>query len=330
LDYGCGKGFLAEELDFPIWEYDPAVSGKERLPKPADIVICTDVLEHIEPETLDAVLDDLRRVTRKVGVFSLCTAPANKTFSDGTDAHLIVMPKTWWQMKLAEYFEIGKTIDFGKSQLLFVVGPQKKPKKMVAKTIKVGERSTKTFDKKSHKLVLEKLIKENNWNSGAEVGCLQGNTTFHLLKNCPALTLYAVDAWKEYDGLYADAKDGGQIALHRMSDDGTETKLRVPFEVVEELFRDKAKKYNGRLKILKGLSWEVAEQVPDGSLDFAFIDADHIEPAVRKDIPAWKRKVRVGGMLLGHDIHLPSVRRAVDDLCPGWTHLDQEVWAIQV
>ncbi len=73
----------------------------------------------------------------------------------------------------------------------------------------------------------------------------------------------------------------------------------------------------------------MASQVEDHSLDFAFIDADHIEPAVRKDIEAWRPKVKEGGMLLGHDVHLPSVRKAVDDLCPGWEHLDQEIWAIQ-
>lgn len=331
LDYGCGKGFLAEELDFPIWEYDPAIPGKERLPKPADIVLCTDVLEHIEPDTLDAVLDDLRRVTKKVGVFAIAKAPSLKKFPDGSNVHQITMPKTWWQMKLAEYFQIGKTIDDEKKgRLIFIVGPQTKPKKMVAKTIKVGSKPKGNLDKKSHKFVLEQLIKENGWTSGAEVGCLKGSTTFHLLKSCEDLNLVAVDAWREYEGLYARAEDGGQVALARKPDDGTETRVQVPFDVVEELFRDKAKGYNGRLKILKGLSWEMASEVADQSLDFAFIDADHIEPAVRKDIEAWRPKVKPGGMLLGHDVHLPSVRRAVDDLCPGWQQFEQEIWGIHI
>ncbi len=328
LDYGAGKGFLAEELDFPIWEYDPAIPGKERLPKPSDIVICSEVLEHIEPANLDAVLDDLRRVTRKVAVFSISSRPSFKTFADGSDTHLIVMPKTWWQMKLAEYFEVGKTLEGNDSQLIFVLGPKSKPKKMVARTIRVGERPKDNFDKKSHKLVLEKAINEHNWTIGAEVGCLKGSTTFHLLKSCPALSLYAVDAWTEYSGLYSSLEDGGQMPLGRLPDDGTETRVAVPFAVVEELFREKAQSYNGRLKILKGLSWAMASSVADASLDFVFIDADHMESAVRKDIEAWRPKVKAGGMLMGHDVHLPSVRRAVDDLCPGWQKLDQEVWAI--
>ncbi len=38
LDYGCGKGLLAKNLDFPIWEYDPAIELKRTPPRPADLV----------------------------------------------------------------------------------------------------------------------------------------------------------------------------------------------------------------------------------------------------------------------------------------------------
>ena len=63
LDYGCGKSLLAKNLPFPIWEYDPAVPGKEESPRAADLVICTDVLEHIEPDKLEWVLADISRCT---------------------------------------------------------------------------------------------------------------------------------------------------------------------------------------------------------------------------------------------------------------------------
>lgn len=328
LDYGCGKGFLSEELDFPIWEYDPAVAGKDRLPRPADLVVCADVLEHIEPEQLDSVLDDLRRVTLHVGVFVICTSPSFKTFHDGTSTHLIIMPKTWWQMKLAEYFEIGKTIE-ANSELVFVLGPKKKPKKMVARTISVGGQPKGNLDKKKHRLVLAKIINERGWKCGAEIGCLRGDTTFHLLESCQDVSLYAVDVWAPFDGMFYAAELGEQKRTGPVNDEGT-VELITPFDLIEERFREKAAQYNGRLTILKGLSWEVAAAVEDETLDFVFIDADHIEPSVRKDIEAWRPKVRSGGMLMGHDVHLPSVRRAVDDLCPGWQHLEQEIWALPV
>lgn len=100
LDYGCGKGTLGAALGFAIQEYDPAVAGKDTAPAPADIVVCTDVLEHIEPDRLEAVLDDLQRLTRRVLYVHVATVPAHKTLSDGRNAHLIVEPWSWWRERM--------------------------------------------------------------------------------------------------------------------------------------------------------------------------------------------------------------------------------------
>lgn len=128
LDYGCGKGRLAAALPFPIWEYDPAIPGKDMTPRPADIVVCGDVLEHIEPEHLDSVLADLKRCVLKVGLFIVHTGPAQKTLADGRNAHLIQQDVNWWAAKLSEYFEIGKAEAVG-IEARFVVGVKtiKKP-----------------------------------------------------------------------------------------------------------------------------------------------------------------------------------------------------------
>ena len=56
----------------------------------------------------------------------------------------------------------------------------------------------------------------------------------------------------------------------------------------------------------------MAKQVKDKSLDFVFIDADHRYPAVIKDLAAWVPKLKPGGVLCGHDIHLPGVKKALD------------------
>ena len=65
-------------------------------------------------------------------------------------------------------------------------------------------------------------------------------------------------------------------------------------------------KYNVRpvkkyITEIKGYSDEVADKFEDGSLDFVFIDADHEQEQVRKDILAWLPKVRKGGIISGHD-----------------------------
>ena len=123
LDYGCGKGHLAKALPFPIWEYDPGVLGKEESPRPADIVICTDVLEHIEPELLGDVLGDLRRCIKQVGYLVIHTGPASKTYADGRNTHLIQQGQEWWNEVLSNFFTIGK-MDKKGLELHVVVGPK--------------------------------------------------------------------------------------------------------------------------------------------------------------------------------------------------------------
>lgn len=106
LDYGCGKGMLKTALGNPEWiaEYDPAVPGKDGKPKLADLVVCTDVLEHIEPELLDNVLTHLARLTAKAALLIIATRPAGKTLPDGTNAHKIIKNADWWRAKLEEKF----------------------------------------------------------------------------------------------------------------------------------------------------------------------------------------------------------------------------------
>jgi hypothetical protein len=123
LDYGCGKGYLAKALPFPIWEYDPAVPGKDSEPRPADLVCCLDVLEHVEPDKLLYVLDDLRRVTRKVGYFVIHTGPSSKNLADGRNAHLIQKDAQWWKAKLKKFFTVAQL--FATKPLVHVVvGPK--------------------------------------------------------------------------------------------------------------------------------------------------------------------------------------------------------------
>jgi len=131
LDYGCGKGTLAKNLPFPIWEYDPAISGKDMSPRPADIVVCTDVLEHIEPEMLGDVLANLASLTQKVGYFVISTRPAKKVLPDGRNAHLIQEGKDWWGKTLEGFFDIGQLFEKG-DEVHAVVGPRTKKVKVEA------------------------------------------------------------------------------------------------------------------------------------------------------------------------------------------------------
>jgi hypothetical protein len=79
-------------IDHPmrIQHYEPAVVEWADMPEPYEMVACLDVLEHIEPALLDNVLDDLQRVTKSIGLFTVSTVEAMKVLPDGRNAHLIV------------------------------------------------------------------------------------------------------------------------------------------------------------------------------------------------------------------------------------------------
>lgn len=102
LDYGCGRGLLAESMKPQrVMEYDPGIPGKEGMPKPVDLTVCTDVLEHVEPDKLDQVLDHIYRLSALAAYIVIATRPANAVLPDGRNAHLIVQDAQWWQDKLA-------------------------------------------------------------------------------------------------------------------------------------------------------------------------------------------------------------------------------------
>lgn len=107
LDYGCGKSTLKKSLTMPVREYDPAIPGKDSPPMPADMVVCTDVLEHVEPECLEEVIRDIRRLSLKATYVVVHTTPAQKTLADGRNAHLIQEKEDWWAERLGRYFDIS-------------------------------------------------------------------------------------------------------------------------------------------------------------------------------------------------------------------------------
>lgn len=101
LDYGCGKGTLREALGAHVREYDPAIPGKDGRPARADIVCCLDVLEHVEPDCLSAVLADLVSLSGKALLLDVSCKLGGKLLADGRPAHINVQPAAWWKEKLA-------------------------------------------------------------------------------------------------------------------------------------------------------------------------------------------------------------------------------------
>jgi hypothetical protein len=109
LDYGCGEMKFAEAMKpRRVSGFDPGVPGREGMPKPCDLLVSTDVLEHVEPEKLNNVLGHMRSVCLKGAYLVIATRPAKALLPDKRNAHLIVKPADWWikGMQIAGWGEI--------------------------------------------------------------------------------------------------------------------------------------------------------------------------------------------------------------------------------
>jgi hypothetical protein len=121
LDYGCGKAIPYDKdrckevgLRNPVQElcsiesfdlYDPAYEKYAELPdKKYDIVVCTDVLEHIAEQDIDYVLTQILSRSNKVVFLNISCRPAVKHFKEGKfkgkNVHISVFDPSWWGHKI--------------------------------------------------------------------------------------------------------------------------------------------------------------------------------------------------------------------------------------
>lgn len=108
LDYGCGKAQAWKQYNLRHqWQlqevgfYDPGVTEFSRRPERTyDLVICTDVMEHVPEHLVRGVLEHIKSLATKVVFFNISTRIAGKVLTDGTNAHATVKPKLWWEEQL--------------------------------------------------------------------------------------------------------------------------------------------------------------------------------------------------------------------------------------
>ena len=105
LDYGCGSCTLAHALGpaYTVHNYDPALPEHSDPPEPCDVVTCTDVLEHIEPDLMDNVIADIRRLTKDKAFIAIALAKSSRTLDDGRNAHLSLHTVEEWRTMLEKH-----------------------------------------------------------------------------------------------------------------------------------------------------------------------------------------------------------------------------------
>ena len=94
----------------PEWmqviNYDPALSEWSADPSPEDYLICTDVLEHIEPQLIDNVIDHLISKFRKKAFLAIDMKESKKSLPSGRNAHLIIEDLHYWIKKFEGHCNI--------------------------------------------------------------------------------------------------------------------------------------------------------------------------------------------------------------------------------
>ena len=127
---------------------------------------------------------------------------------------------------------------------------------------------------------LAALFAKLGYTRGAEVGVQKALYSEVLCQTIPGLHLYAIDSWCAYDG-YLDESKQEKFDACRAEAEGR----LAPFDC----------------DIIPEWSLEAAKQIPDASLDFVYIDANHAFVDVVNDIDAWLKKIKPGGIIAGHD-----------------------------
>lgn len=124
------------------------------------------------------------------------------------------------------------------------------------------------------------MFNDLDYRVGVEVGTERGLYAHRLLERCPNVKLYCVDPWLAYSeaGLVYTQED---------------------FDQRYEETKERLKGFN--CEIIKDTSMNAVNKFEDNSLDFVFIDGDHHYESVLQDITAWHNKVKVGGVMYGHD-----------------------------
>lgn len=129
----------------------------------------------------------------------------------------------------------------------------------------------------SRELILPSLFNELGYKVGAEIGVQRGIFSVLLCEAIPGLKLYCIDPWLPYRNMPSVR---GSEKCFRIA-----TASLAPYNAI----------------LLRKTSQDALEDVPDGSLDFVYIDGLHDFDNVMFDVIEWSKKVRSGGIISGHD-----------------------------
>lgn len=175
----------------------------------------------------------------------------------------------------------------------------------------------------SDKAMYEVAVKE--FNSGSvfvEIGSFKGRSSVamavEIINSGKDIKFYCVDTWEGS----AEHQSGQPFE-----------DLDVVNKNLFNIFLKNTDPVKNVITPIRKSSLEAVNDFEDESITFLFLDAAHDYENVKKDLNAWKSKVKKGGLLAGHDWTWESVRNAVNEFAKENNlsiSATNNVWGIQI
>jgi Methyltransferase domain len=135
-----------------------------------------------------------------------------------------------------------------------------------------------------------RFIAETEAAGVAEIGVYRGQFAARVLDGCPGIaTYYMIDPWRNLADWNKPANKTDKV-----------------FEKFYAEAMERTHAHEAKRVVLRGTTAEVIDQIPDGSLDFAYIDGDHTLRGITVDLIKVFPKIREGGWIGGDDFS-PSI-----------------------
>lgn len=157
-----------------------------------------------------------------------------------------------------------------------------------------------TYIPNINRTIMLQTLRELDFKVGAEIGTQRGVHAELMLRLIPGLHLYCIDAWENYPR-YRDFTRSLPHEYERAK------ALLAPYP---------------ECALIRKFSMDAVGDFEDNSLDFVYIDAAHDFKHVAEDVCEWARKVRVEGVVFGHDFKRPVGDYVcnVKDVIPGYCY----------
>lgn len=124
---------------------------------------------------------------------------------------------------------------------------------------------------------------------GAEVGVAAGHFSEHLYRATNPSELILIDPWEH------QKRDDYLEDVNNVAEDEAFDR----YKRVQSVFSHQIE--SSRVKVMRQYSEQALSSLPDNYLDWIYIDGLHTYDGVRKDLEIAFKKVKSGGLILGHD-----------------------------